>query len=57
LWESKKERNRKTQTWWVDNIKIDIRELGWGGMNWIDLGQDKDQWMALVNMVMNLRVP
>jgi hypothetical protein len=42
---------------WVDNIKIDLREKGWYGMDWIDLAQDRDQWRALVNMVMNLRVP
>jgi hypothetical protein len=42
---------------WVDNIKIDLRGTGWGGMNWIDLAQDRDQWRALVNTVMNLRVP
>jgi hypothetical protein len=42
---------------WVDNIKIDLRETGWDGMDWIDLAQDRDQWRALVNMVMNLRVP
>jgi hypothetical protein len=41
----------------VDNIKIDLRETGWDGMNWIKLAQDRDQWRALVNMVMNLRVP
>jgi hypothetical protein len=34
-----------------------IRELGWGGIDWIDLAQDRDQWRALVNMVMNLQVP
>jgi hypothetical protein len=39
---------------WVDNIKIDLREIGWCGMDWIDLAQDRDQWRALVNMVMNL---
>jgi hypothetical protein len=48
-------RNRRRR--WVDNIKMDIREMGWGGMDWIDLTQDRDQWRALVNMVMNLRVP
>jgi hypothetical protein len=42
---------------WVDNIKIDLREMGWNGMDWIDLAQDRDQWRALVNAVMNLRVP
>jgi hypothetical protein len=42
---------------WEDNIKMDLREIGWGGVNWIDLAQDRDQWRALVNTVMNLRVP
>jgi hypothetical protein len=42
---------------WVDNIKMDIREIGWDGGDWIDLVQDRDQWRALVNAVMNLRVP
>jgi hypothetical protein len=42
---------------WVDNIKIALREIGWDGMDWIDLAQDTDQWRALVNTVMNLRVP
>jgi hypothetical protein len=42
---------------WVDNIKMGLREIRWGGMDWIDLTQDKDQWRALVNRVMNLRVP
>jgi hypothetical protein len=41
---------------WVDNIKTDPREIGWGGMDWIDLAQDRDQWRALVNMIMNLPV-
>jgi hypothetical protein len=40
-----------------DNIKMDLRELGWGGMDWIDLTQDRDQWRALVNTVMNVLVP
>jgi hypothetical protein len=42
---------------WVDNIKIDLRETGWDGMDWIKLAQDRDQWRALENTVMNLRVP
>jgi hypothetical protein len=42
---------------WEDNIKMDIREVGWGGTNWIELAQDRDRWLALVNAVMNLRVP
>jgi hypothetical protein len=42
---------------WMDHIKIDLREIGWDGMDWIDLAQDRDQWRALVNMVMNLWVP
>jgi hypothetical protein len=42
---------------WVDNIKMDLREIGWDGRDWIELAQDRDQWRALVNTVMNLRVP
>jgi hypothetical protein len=42
---------------WEDNIKIDLREIGIDGMNWIHLAQDRVQWRACVNMVMNLRVP
>jgi hypothetical protein len=42
---------------WVDNIKIDLREIGLDCMDWFDLAQDRDQWRALVNTVMNLRVP
>jgi hypothetical protein len=41
---------------WVDNIKMDLRETGWDGMVWIDPSQDRDEWRALVNTVMNLRV-
>jgi hypothetical protein len=42
---------------WVDNIKTDLGEVGWDGMDWIDLAQDRDRWRAHVNAVMNLRVP
>jgi hypothetical protein len=42
---------------WVDNIKIDLREIGWDVGDWIDLAQDRDQRRALVKAVMNLRVP
>jgi hypothetical protein len=42
---------------WEDNIRMGLREIGWGGMDWIDLAQDRDQWRTLVNTVMNLRVP
>jgi hypothetical protein len=40
-----------------DNIQMDLRERGWGGMDWIILAQDRDEWQALVNMVMNFQVP
>jgi hypothetical protein len=42
---------------WMDNIKMDLREIGWDGMDWIDLAQDRDQWRALLNTVMDLLVP
>jgi hypothetical protein len=47
----------RTRRRWAGNIKMDLREIGWGGVDWIDLAQDRDQWRALVNTVMNLRVP
>jgi hypothetical protein len=42
---------------WMDTIKMDLREIGWDGVDWIELAQDMNQWRALVNTVMNLRVP
>jgi hypothetical protein len=42
---------------WVDCIKMDLLEIGWGGVDWTGLAQDRDKWRALVNAVMNLRVP
>jgi hypothetical protein len=42
---------------WVDNIKIDLREIGWDGVDSMGMSQDRDQWRALVNTVLNLRVP
>jgi hypothetical protein len=42
---------------WVDNIKMYLREVGWDGMDWIHVAQDRNQWWALVNTVMNLRIP
>jgi hypothetical protein len=42
---------------WVDNIKMDLREIGWGGVESIDLAEDRDQWRALVNTVTNLQIP
>jgi hypothetical protein len=38
---------------WVDNIKMDLREIGWAGMDWIDLAHDRNQWRALPNTVIN----
>jgi hypothetical protein len=42
---------------WVDNTKIDLREIGWDDMDWVDLAQNRDQSRAVVNTVINLRVP
>jgi hypothetical protein len=53
--EEKRPLGRPRRRW--ENNKMDVREIGWGDMNWIDLAQDREQWGALVNTVMNLRVP
>jgi hypothetical protein len=42
---------------WLDNIRLDLVEVGWSGVDWIGLAQDRDKWRVLVNSVMNLRVP
>jgi hypothetical protein len=42
---------------WGDNIKMDLREIGFGDMDWIHLAQNRDRWQALVNTVINLQVP
>jgi hypothetical protein len=42
---------------WEDNAKMDVQEVGWEVMDWIDMAQDRDRWRALVNVIMNLRVP
>jgi hypothetical protein len=56
-----KSEGKRQQSWprrrWVENVKIGLREIGWGGTDWIDVAQDSDQCRAHVNTVMNLRVP
>jgi hypothetical protein len=59
IWVGKPEEKRplgRPRRRWKDNIKMDLREIGCGGMDWIDVTQDRDQWRALVNTAMNLRV-
>jgi hypothetical protein len=53
----RKETTGKPKLLLEDNNKIDLRNIRWGGMDWIHLAQDRDDWRALVNSVMNLRVP
>jgi predicted small integral membrane protein len=48
---------RRPRRGWLDNIRMDLVEVGWGDVEWIGLAQDRDTWRALVNSVMNLRVP
>jgi hypothetical protein len=56
-WETQKEPLGRPRRRLEDNTRMNLREIGWGGMDWIDLAQDRDQWRALVNTVMNLLVP
>jgi hypothetical protein len=54
--EGKRPLGRKRRSW-IDNIKMDVLEIGWSVVDWISLAQDRYRWRALVNAVMNLRVP
>jgi hypothetical protein len=58
-WESQKKREPlgRPRRRWVDNIKMDLGEIGWDGRDWIELAQDRNKWRVLVNTVMNLRIP
>jgi hypothetical protein len=53
--EGKRPQGRQRRRW-VDNIRMDLREREWDGMDWVYQAQDRDQWRSLVNTVMNLRV-
>jgi ribosome biogenesis protein Nip4 len=48
---------RRPRRRWEDNIRMDLRAIGWEGVDWIHLAQDRDRWQAVVNTAMNLRVP
>jgi transposase len=56
-WESQKRPLGRPIRREVDNIKMDLRDLGWDGVDWIDMAQDRGQWMVPVNMILNLLVP
>jgi hypothetical protein len=53
----RKRRLERPRSRWEDRIKMDLREFGWGGVEWIHLAQDRDRWRAVVNAVMNFQVP
>jgi hypothetical protein len=48
---------RRPRRRWVDNIRMDLGEVGWGDVDWIGMAKDRNRWRALVNSVLNLRVP
>jgi hypothetical protein len=52
----RKETTGRPRRRWMDNVKIDLRYIGWDGVDWIDMAQDRDQWWALVNTVLNFGV-
>jgi hypothetical protein len=54
--EGKRPLERPRPTPWEDGIRMDLMEIGWGSVDWIQLAQDRDRWRTLVNTVMNLRV-
>jgi hypothetical protein len=58
-WESQMEKRPlgRTRCRWVDNIRMDLQEVGWGDVDWIGLAKDRKSWRALVNLVLNLLVP
>jgi hypothetical protein len=58
-WESRRKKRPlgRPRHRWVNNIKMDLVEMGWCDVDWIDLAQDRDRWRALVNSVLNLQVP
>jgi hypothetical protein len=55
--EGKRPLGRPRRSSWVDNIRMDLGEAGWGDVDWIGLAQDRNRWRALENSILNLRVP